>query len=169
MDLNLKIKQKKREYKKKFLEAQRLLQDTQYELKLLRDERDKAIGEKCLATAKMKEQFEDLSSLQFRYQHLETSYISMKIDHVNLKSNYESLKDDYEISKKMLAMRDKEIQGLSKIQDSKRKAQPDTPTRLKEPQRPPINKNIRPFPSASFSFNLISSKQSSFNGSFKEE
>lgn len=169
MDQVAKSKAKKREYKTKLAAALRRIESLEYELALIRTERDKAIGEKCLATAKLKEQAEELTSFQARATALENSYVTMKIEHVNLKSNFESLKDDYDISKKMIQLRDREIQNLTKSQDSKRKNHPDTPTRMKETLRPPVNKNIKPFPSTSFSFNLIHSNKNSFTSSMRDD
>ena len=167
-DINI-LKSENEVYKRNLENALRHSQDLEFELKLVREERDKAIGEKYLALAKLKEQAEDVASLQARFQAMETSSITMKIEHVNLKSNYESLKDDNDISKKLLQIRDNEIRNLIQAQDPKRRPQPQTPTKLKESIRPPINKNLKPFPSASFSFNIIPSHRLSNNGSLRED
>ena len=170
MERTNKDKEKKKVYKEKLREAERKIDVLTMELKLVREERDRMIGEKCLATAKYKEHIEEVASIQERYQSLENSYIKQKLDHINLKSNHESLAEDFEVLKKLLSSRDKEIQALTKQHDQKRKAHPDTPTRNKELLKPPqINKNIRPFPSTSFSFNLISSNKNFFASSFRDD
>lgn len=161
------LRQSNEECKQKVEEDRRKIQDLEFELKLVREERDKAIGEKYLALAKLKEQCEEVVCLQDRVHQLETSFITMKIEHVNLKSNYESLKDDLDISKKMLQIRDNEIRGLAQAQDLKRTQKTETPKG--KDARPPTNKNIRPFPSTSYSFNIISSSHSSRRNSFREE
>lgn len=165
-----KDKIKKKEYKARLQQAELKIEQLSLELQLVREERDRTIGEKCLATAKYKENTEEIHSLQSRYQMLESNYIKQKLDHINLKSNHESLQEDFEVMKKLLAARDKEIQALTRQNDSKRKNHPDTPTRNKELLKPPqVNKNIRPFPSTSFSFNLISSNKNSFASSFRDD
>ena len=163
-------KTKKKAYKAKLAEALRQKEELLYELQLLRSERDKAIGEKCLAQAKLKEQTEETISLQADYQSIEKSFISMKIEHVNLKSAHESLKDDHEISKKMLKLRDNEISSLLKTQDPKKKLPPSVPkNNAKEPAKIQMNKNIKPFPSTSFSFNIYSPNRGSLSNSYREE
>lgn len=171
MEGEFKQKIKKKEYKEKWRETEKRAELLECELKIVREERDRVIGEKCLATAKFKENSEELVLMQNQFQVLENSYVKQKVEFVNLKSAHESLKEDFEVLKKMLAMRDKEIQGLSKQQDIRRKAHPNTPTRAKDTLKPPhLNTNIRPFPSTSFSFNLISSSnKNSFTSSFREE
>jgi len=171
MEGEFKEKNKKKEYKEKWKEAERRAELLESELKLVKEERDRFIGEKCLATAKFKENSEELVVTQNRFQMLENNYVKQKVEYVNLKSAHESLKEDFEALKKMLTLRDKEIQGLSKQQDLRRKAHPNTPTRSKDSLKPPNpNPSIRPFPSTSFSFNLISSSnKNSFTSSFREE
>ena len=56
-----------------------------------------------------------------------------------------------------------------KAQDPKKKAIPDTPTRCKESLRPPMNKNLKPFPSTSFSFNIMTNSRSSHTNSMRDD
>lgn len=171
MEEDCKDKAKKKLYKNKWKDAERVIEMLKHELNLLRDERDRAIGERCLVTANLKETSEELSLMHSRFEMLENNYVKQKVEHANLKSLHESMSEDFEIIKKMLTARDKEIQNLTKQQEIRRKKNPETPTRSKELLKPPSqNKNIRPFPSSSFSFNFISSSnKNSFTSSFREE
>jgi chromosome segregation ATPase len=168
MDPYQTIKAKKSTYKLKLNESIKEVQALQRELEQVRQERDKAIGEKCLAQAKLKEQDEEVCSLQLNLKALESSYITMKIEHANLKSNYESLKDDHEIVRKMICIRDNEIKSLTNIQNTQKKIGNLVP-KAKESLKPPINKNIKPFPSSSFSFNLYSNNKPSHSSSWRED
>lgn len=158
-------------------------QDLARNLKLVTEERDTEIGKRFLAIAQLKEQTEELQSAIKRAEYCEDAYIKLKLSYVEIQSQFETMKDELEAANKILKIKDTEINNLSKSNDriTKNPKQSsynrplyslpsDRVTRnpsFNESKTIDLSKNIKAFPSSSYSFNLLKPRKRSIASSLK--